>query len=107
MRMQAWQFQSSTIEDLTDDITGVCLKSLDARFQTHAVRLLDTLLSAVEQDFHGMPPGAASCTGEQQPCENCTASHALHTVHSTGLPTLLPGSAQRCILRSQAGMAAS
>ena len=50
---QAWQYTDNTVEGFTEAVTSVCLGSLDARFQTHSIRLLDTLMAAVEHDFHG------------------------------------------------------
>ena len=55
---QAWQYTDNTVEGFTEAVTSVCLGSLDSRFQTHSVRLLDTLMAAVEHDFHGELPAA-------------------------------------------------
>ena len=55
LAVQAWEFVQETVQGLTERIAAVCLDSADGRFRTHAVRLMETLLTSVEADFHGEP----------------------------------------------------
>lgn len=51
--LQAWELVQHSVPSLTNEVATVCLASLDGRFQTHAVRLMVSLLTAVEVAFHG------------------------------------------------------